>query len=95
MHGLVEFKFIEGHGVVVIHNSELLSKTDDSTGTSGLQLVSESLKESFSGLGSLGWGSSNLTTEHFRGKLFVVQSSTSVFIIKTVKSIQILIKNKI
>jgi len=76
--------------VVVVHNSELLSETNDSTGTSGLQLVSELLEHSCASLGSSGWGSSNLTTEDFRSELFVVQTSTSVFIIKIVKSIQIL-----
>ena len=94
LHGLFEFKFIEGHGVVVIHDSKLLSKSDDSTSTSSLKLLSEFFEESVSSLGTLGWGSSNLSSKNFRGKLFIIKSATSIFVIQSIKSLQILINNK-
>ena len=82
--------------MVIIHNSELLSETNDTTGTSGLQLLSKSLEELIARLVGGGWSSTDLSSENFRGEFFVIKGATSVFVIELVKIFQILIRiNKI
>lgn len=38
LHGLGELVLIEGHGVVIVHDSELLAETDDATSTTAGEL---------------------------------------------------------
>ena len=47
-HGLRKFKFIERHRMIIIHNPELLCKSNDSTGSTGGKLGSQFRKEVFS-----------------------------------------------
>lgn len=90
-HSLCEFKLVKGHGVVVVHNTELLAETDDASSTTRLQLGSQSLEKVItSSLASTGGGATNFSLENLAGELTIVDSSRFVGIVQVVERVQIL-----
>ena len=89
-HGLAEFELVERHRVVVVHNTELLGKANDTTGTTGLQFVAKSLEEVVATGAALGGGTTDISLEDFTGEFSVVKSATAILVVKVVKSVQIL-----
>jgi len=89
-HGLAEFELVERQRVVIVHNTELLGKANDTTGTTGLQLVAKSLEEIVTIGSALSGGATDISLEDLTGELSVVKSTTTVLIVKVVKSVQVL-----
>ena len=81
--------------MVVVHDAELLAKTNDATSTTTLQLVLQSLKEILTGSAATGRGAANISPENLTGELTVVQSTTPILVIDLEEGIQILVgRNK-
>ena len=76
--------------MVVIHNTELLGKSDDAAGTTGLQLVAKALEEVLTTGTAASGGATNVSLEDFAGELTVVKSARAVLVVEVVKSVQIL-----
>mmetsp|Transcript_102553 Transcript_102553/g.141818 ORF Transcript_102553/g.141818 Transcript_102553/m.141818 type:complete len:335 (-) Transcript_102553:40-1044(-) len=93
LHGFGKLVFVKGHRVVVIHNTELLSKTNNTSGTARGKLLAELFKESFRTLPlSLGrLSTTDVTSENLRCKLMIVQGTATVFIVNVEKSFKILL----
>ena len=89
-HGLAEFKFVERHRVVVVHDAELLGKSNDATGTTSLQLVTEALKKVFSAGTATGRSATDVPAKDLTGELTVVESAALVLVVDVVEGIQIL-----
>ena len=89
-HGLAEFKFIEGHGVVIVHDAELLGEADDATGTTGLQLVAKALEEVFTSSLATGGSATDLSLEDLAGEFTVVEASRLILVVEVEEGIQIL-----
>jgi len=91
LHGLVEFILVKGHGVVVVHDSELLSQSDNSTGTAGGQLGAEAFEEVLSSRCTAGGGSStNIAAEQLRSEFLIVDSTAHISVVALEKRIQVL-----
>ena len=89
-HSLAEFELVEGKRVVVIHDTELLGKADDTAGTTALQLVAEFLEEILTTGTATGGGTTDISLEDLTGELTVVQGTAAILVVKIVKSVQIL-----
>ena len=82
--------------MVVIHNAELLSEANDSSSTTALQLVLQSLKKVFTGGSATGRGATNIPLKDLTGKLTIVKRATSILVIDVEQSFQVLFeRNKI
>jgi len=92
LHGLSKLILVKGHGVVVVHDAELLGETNDSTSTTGSQLLAKLIKKSFGTVvGRLGRrGTTNITTEDLRSELTVVNGTIMRLVIDVEKGIQVL-----
>jgi hypothetical protein len=78
--------------VVIVHNSELFGKSDDSTGTTGSKFGSELLEKVFTGRLSSGWsGTADISAENFGGKFTVFKNTGFIGIVNGVERIQILL----
>ena len=76
--------------MVVVHDAELLSKADNSTRTTALQLVLQSLKKILTGGSATGRGATNIPSENLTGELTIVQGATLVLVIDVKEGIQVL-----
>ena len=76
--------------MVVVHDAELLAKANDSTSTTALQLVLESLKKVLTVGSATGRGATNISSEDLAGELTIVESSAAILVVQSVKCIQIL-----
>ena len=76
--------------MVVIHDTELLGKADDTAGTTALQLVAEFLEEILTTGTATGGGTTDISLEDLTGELTVVQGTAAILVVKIVKSVQIL-----
>ena len=90
-HCLAEFKLVQRHGMVIIHDSELLGESDDTAGTTGLQLVSEALEEVLAAGTAAGGGATDVSLEDLRGELSVVQGARAILVVKVVEGVQVLL----
>ena len=88
LHGLVELVLVERHGVVIVHNSKLLAQANDSSGTTGSELLSQALEELLWLVSSLGRGrATDVVAEDSAGELSVLKSSRVINIVKSIKSV--------
>ena len=90
LHSLAEFKFIEGQRVVVVHDTELLGKTDDAASTTALQLVAQALEKVISAGLATSRGATDIPTEDLAGELTVIESATLILVVEVVEGVQIL-----
>ena len=82
--------------MVVIHDAELLSEADDSSSTTALQLVLESLEKVLTVGSATGRGATNIPSKDLTGELTIVKRATLILVIDVEQSIQVLFeRNKI
>jgi len=90
-HALAELIFVQGHGVVIVHDSELTTQADDATGTTRCKLLAELLDQHVGGDSLLGGGSaSNSVTEEVGGELTVGDNTRLIVIINAEESVEVL-----
>ena len=89
-HSLAEFKFVERHGVVVVHDAELLSEANDAAGATGLQLVAKALKKVLTTSLAASRGTTDISAEDLASELTIVESAALVLVVDVVEGIQIL-----
>ena len=91
-HALAELIFVQGHGVVIVHDSELTTQADDATGTTRCKLLAELLDQHVGGDSLLGGSSaSNSVTEEVGGELTVGDNTRLIVIINAEESVEVLI----
>jgi hypothetical protein len=74
--------------VVIVHNSKLLAQANDSSGTTGSELLSQALEELLWLVSSLGRGrATDVVAEDSAGELSVLKSSRVISIVKSIKSV--------
>ena len=91
LHGLVELELVKRQRVVVVHDAELLGKTDNAAGTTSLQLVTEALEQVLSTGTATGRSATNIAPEDLTGKLTVVEGTRLIFVVDVEKRFQILL----
>ena len=82
--------------MVVVHDAELLAKANNSTSTTALQLVLESLEKVLTVGSATGRGATNIPSKDLTGELTIVKSTTLILIIDVEQRVQVLFeRNKI
>ena len=82
--------------MVVVHDAELLAKANNSTSTTALQLVLESLKKILTAGSATGRGASNISSKDLAGELTIVKRTALILIIDVEQRVQVLFeRNKI
>ena len=82
--------------MVVIHDAELLAKANNSTSTTALQLVLQSLEKVFTGGSATGRGATNISSKDLTSEFTVVKRAALILVIDVEQGIQVLLqRNKI
>ena len=76
--------------MVVVHNAEVSAETDNSSGSTGEELLSEDLKELLSVLETTTGSSQVLSAVEGVSELSVVDGATAVSVIKVEKALEVL-----